>query len=133
MAGYILVDIKTKKTVAVCSVIALVLFVIGILIGYFSGRAAKSTEITHHESVAEALADSCSMSMPTGSEIKTYFQRYLERHSETYACINNVQECLDFGLPRHYIAYHLNGKRVKIDGQLDDEAWKEVGDAVHRS
>jgi len=34
--------------------------------------------------------------------------------------------CANGGLPRTYIAYHLNGQTVNIDGQLDDPAWQEV-------
>jgi len=34
--------------------------------------------------------------------------------------------CASGGLPRNYIAYHLNGKTVNIDGRLDDPAWQEV-------
>ena len=34
--------------------------------------------------------------------------------------------CNTFGLPLTYIAYHLNGKTINMDGRLDDEAWAEV-------
>ncbi|XP_071079705.1 uncharacterized protein [Haliotis cracherodii] len=29
-------------------------------------------------------------------------------------------------LPRHYVANHLNGKTITVDGRLDEDAWKEV-------
>jgi len=34
--------------------------------------------------------------------------------------------CNTEGLPRTYLAYHLNNKTINIDGVLDDEAWLEV-------
>ena len=41
-------------------------------------------------------------------------------------CIHDNEDCLSYGLPRHYIAYHLRDKTINIDGKLDDEAWAEV-------
>ncbi|XP_078000759.1 uncharacterized protein LOC144453360 [Glandiceps talaboti] len=36
-------------------------------------------------------------------------------------------KCEDLPLPKTYVAYHLQGgDTIKIDGKLDDEAWKEV-------
>lgn len=34
--------------------------------------------------------------------------------------------CNSEDLPRTYLAYHLNGKTVNIDGKLDEPAWTEV-------
>lgn len=122
-----MVDIKTRKIIIVCAVITLVLFSIGVLIGYFSGKGTSTvTEVPANGGVADAIRSTCgaeTMRTPSG---KLYFDRYVERHSEKQACVNNPEKCWDFGLPRNYIAYHLNGRSILIDGKLDDEAWNEV-------
>ena len=41
-------------------------------------------------------------------------------------CLGKNVNCNTSKLPRKYIAYHLNGKTVNIDGQLNEEAWAEV-------
>ena len=41
-------------------------------------------------------------------------------------CYTSEEACNDYELPRTYIAYHLNGGRITMDGHLDDQAWKEV-------
>ena len=51
--------------------------------------------------------------------------RYLSEASEG-VCIHDNENCLSYGLPRHYITYHLRDKTINIDGKLDDEAWAEV-------
>lgn len=127
MAGYILVDVKTKKVIAICSVVALFMFVLGIIIGYFSGKGnTPEQQQNPKDSIVKAIRSACSMTTLHTAEGRRYFQRYLERHAEKHACVNSPVECLDFGLPRHYIAYHLNGQSINIDGKLDDQAWLEV-------
>ncbi|XP_053379141.1 uncharacterized protein LOC128548426 [Mercenaria mercenaria] len=125
--GFFIVDVKTRKILAICLGVTLLLFAIGILIGYFSGHGSQSTSKSpSQESVADAIRSSCHVmtkQTPTGS---TYFDRYLERHSGKTACVNKPEGCWDFGLPRNYIAYHLQGKVINIDGKLDDDAWNEV-------
>lgn len=134
MPGYILVDVKTKKVIAICSAISLFLFVLGIIIGYFSGRGhAQVVEKTTGDDIVEAIRSACSMTTLHTPEGRRYFQRYLERHANKHACVNSAEECLDFGLPRNYIAYHLNGKNIVIDGKLDDKAWLEVNRSVNIS
>lgn len=123
--GYIIVDLKTRKILLICTALTLGLFVIGILIGYFTGHVSTST-IPEHESVVQAIRASCNSPIPATVAAKTYFDRFVERHSEKYACVNKPTECWNDGLPRHYIAYHLNGKSINMDGKLDDEAWQEV-------
>lgn len=125
MAGYIIVDVQTRKIILICAAVTIVFFVIGILIGFFSGKGSK-TVVTSSQSVADALRTSCSdiaIKTPSG---KLYFDRYVERHGEKQACVTKPEDCWDFGLPRHYNAYHLNGKSIVVDGKLDDDAWKEV-------
>ncbi|ESO90043.1 hypothetical protein LOTGIDRAFT_233878 [Lottia gigantea] len=39
--------------------------------------------------------------------------------------IYEAKNC-EIELPRNYVAYHLNGKTITVDGKLDEEAWKEV-------
>ena len=40
--------------------------------------------------------------------------------------MHDNENCMNYGLPRTYIAYHLGDKTINIDGKLDDEAWAEV-------
>ena len=49
---------------------------------------------------------------------------YLEK-CEFQSCYKDGT-CNTHGLPLTYIAYHLNGKTINMDGRLDDEAWAEV-------
>lgn len=127
MAGYIIVDVKTRKIIIISAVVAVVLFVIGIIIGYFSGAGSKSTTVsTSRPNVADAIRSTCgdtTIRTPSG---KLFLDRYVQRHSEKNVCLKNPEDCLDFGLPRNYIAYHLHNKSIKIDGKLDDDAWNEV-------
>ena len=41
-------------------------------------------------------------------------------------CVPDASECNTIGLPRHYIAHHLNGKTIVVDGHGTDQAWAEV-------
>ena len=50
--------------------------------------------------------------------------RYAEK--DLTPCINDQSECNTYKLPRTYVANHLNGKQIIIDGKLDDDAWQEV-------
>lgn len=136
MAQYVVIDSKSRKFLILFVAVAVLLFVAGILIGYFSGKNASSNNENidgNNEpvSVADAIRASCSADQVDPDDNgDTYFQRYLERHDEHNACVNSADQCWDFGLPRHYIAYHLNGKSINIDGKLDDEAWNEVSEDV---
>lgn len=123
--GYMIVDVKTRNILLICTATTLGLFIVGILIGYVTGKGPSNT-IQEHESVAQAIRASCNSPTPVTAAAKTYFDRFVERHSEKYACVNKPKECWNDGLPRHYTAYHLNGKSINMDGKLDDDAWNEV-------
>lgn len=127
MAGYFIVDVKTRKIIIICTVVSVLLFGIGIIIGYFSGRGtSSSTVISSTGTVAEAIRSECGDTTVKTASGKLYLDRYVEKHSEKNICLKSPVDCWNFGLPRHYIAHHLNGKSVTIDGKLDDEAWNEV-------
>jgi hypothetical protein len=132
MPSYIVVDVETRKVIITCTVTGLVMFAIGIGIGYASGKGSSNTE-SPTASVAEAIRATCSGSAAQTSSGKLYFDRFVQRHSEKYACVKTEEECWNLGLPRNYIAYHLNGKTITIDGKLDDDAWKEVNMFYHYS
>jgi hypothetical protein len=125
MPSYIVFDVKTRKVIIICTVIGLVMFAIGIGIGYASRKSSSNTE-TPTESVAESIRATCSGPAAQTPSGKLYFDRFVQRHNEKYACVKTKEECWNLGLPRNYIAYHLNGKTITIDGKLDDDAWKEV-------
>jgi len=138
MAGYIIVDVKTKKTVAICAAIGLVFFIIGILIGYFSGRGSTSTPdapTSQSRASMDNLQPHCWAPITVDGRGKTFMARFLERRSQTYACILEQSACADFALPRNYTAVHLNGLSIDIDGHLDDIAWQEVKlhDSIYKS
>ncbi|KAL5006388.1 hypothetical protein ScPMuIL_015194 [Solemya velum] len=50
--------------------------------------------------------------------------RFVDR-CNSEICDATSTDC-DFGLPNTYIAQHLNGKAITVDGRMDEEAWKEV-------
>jgi len=127
MAGYIIVDVKTKKTIAICAAIGLVFFIIGILIGYFSGRGSTpDTPPPKPQASIDDLQPHCWTPITVDGRGTTFMARFLERRSKTYACILEQSACADFALPRNYTAVHLNGLLIDIDGHLDDQAWQEV-------
>ncbi|XP_045162533.2 uncharacterized protein LOC123527253 [Mercenaria mercenaria] len=125
MPSYILVDVQTRRVLITCSVIGLVLFAIGIGIGYATGRGSTNKRVSM-ASVAEAIRSTCGNTMIRTPSGKLYFDRFVQRHNEKHACVASQKDCWNFGLPRNYIAYHLNGKTITMDGRLDEEAWNEV-------
>ncbi|XP_060577885.1 uncharacterized protein LOC132735000 [Ruditapes philippinarum] len=125
MPSYIVFDVKTRKVIITCTVTGLVMFAIGIGIGYASRKGSSNTD-SPTASVAEAIRATCSGPAAQTPSGKLYFDRFVQRHNEKYACVKTKEECWNLGLPRNYIAYHLNGKTITIDGKLDDDAWKEV-------
>ncbi|KAL4221398.1 hypothetical protein ACF0H5_019656 [Mactra antiquata] len=125
--GYFIVDTTVRRVGLICSVIAVVLFFLGVLIGYFSApsNVDKPIAVTlaSDTSSAQKLCDTYGSS---GTTFDMYYERYMERHSRKHQCVKSREQCWDFDLPRHYIAYHLNGKKINIDGKLNDQAWNEV-------
>ncbi|XP_052760386.1 uncharacterized protein LOC128203141 [Mya arenaria] len=135
MVCYILLDNKIKKIVAIGIGVSLLLFVIGILIGYYSGKAAGSSSSSSSSasveggsgSVAAALTSSCLLEEIKGDQkTRLFIDRYVERHNVKHVCISEAYQCQDFNMPNHYIAHHLNKKAIVIDGRMDEEAWEEV-------
>ena len=132
MAGYILVDVKTKKTIAICAAIGLVFFIIGILIGFFSGRGSTLDTLSPNSQASmDDLQRHCWTPITVDGRGAAFMARFMERRSQTYACILEQSACADFALPRNYTAVHLNGLSIDIDGHLDDQAWQEV--TLHES
>ena len=75
MAGYIIVDVKTRKILIPCVILALFLFVIGIIIGYFSApRRTSKTSTSTTCSLTEAVTSSCPVDSFTDIG-KRYFKR----------------------------------------------------------
>ncbi|KAH3711884.1 hypothetical protein DPMN_071560 [Dreissena polymorpha] len=72
---------------------------------------------------AHFLDTRCSAPVPYTESHEIYRQRYLEKCIAA-TCRNG--DCLNADLPRTYIAYHLNGRTINIDGKLDDPAWVDV-------
>ena len=135
MAQYVLIDTKSRKVLGIFIIVGIALFVVGILIGYFSGKSGTDDNSSGRAggnqgsgSVADAIRASCSADIanPADAADNTYFRRYLQRHDDHNACVDSLADCWDFGLPRNYIAYHLNEKTINVDGKLDDDAWEEV-------
>ena len=118
-------EVSVRKIIAVGVGATLLFIAIGILIGYFSGH--RTTNENSNESVVDVIRSMCPVMTSQTQSVRAYFERYLERRNEKNACVNKQEDCWDFGLPRNYIAYHLDGKVVNIDGKLDEDAWTEVG------
>ena len=58
MAGYVIVDVKTRNIIIPCAIVAAFLFVVGIIIGYFSAPRTKGTAATPC-SLRTAIEESC--------------------------------------------------------------------------
>lgn len=125
MPSYILVDVQTRNFLITCSVIAFVLFAVGISIGYVSGRGSSADD-TQKSCVSDAIRSECGATVSRMASGTLYLDRYIQRHNKKQECVTSEKECWDLGLPRHYIAYHLNGKSIVMDGKLDEDAWNEV-------
>ncbi|KAL4221403.1 hypothetical protein ACF0H5_019661 [Mactra antiquata] len=127
MPGYIIVDVKTRKILLICAAVTVATFVVGILIGYFSAKGSNDKKMPLPKyNMADAIRSECKSGDSKSTTWRTYFDRYVERHTRKHMCINDPTECWDFDLPRHYIAYHLGDKSINIDGKLDEEAWNEA-------
>ena len=61
MAGYIIVDVKTRKIVGICALVSLGVFVLGIVIGFFSGKGSTGTKENGYQSLSDALKGSCNL------------------------------------------------------------------------
>lgn len=59
MAGYIIVDVKTRKIIVIAALVTLLFFVLGIIIGFFSGKGSGSG--SGYKTLSDALAGSCSL------------------------------------------------------------------------
>ena len=72
MTGYIITDVKTKKTVSIAALVTLFFFVLGIIIGFFSGKGSGCDKGSG--SLSDALAGTCPMREYSG-EGKKYVSR----------------------------------------------------------
>ena len=131
MPSYIIVDTKTRKAIVISLAVGIAAFILGILIGYFSanpGGSSDSVSFSTSASGKELTSEKgvCNAESLASPKVNQYVKRYLERHNVKHACIDKTSDCLDFDLPRNYIAYHLQGKKIKLDGKLDEPAWEEV-------
>ncbi|KAJ8308721.1 hypothetical protein KUTeg_013595 [Tegillarca granosa] len=112
----------SRKFIIIFIIGVIVTFGIGILIGHFAIEKITSQPDNEgkRDSQTFKLGNACT------NEIKnfTYLHRYMNTCNKDI-CDTSSKTC-SFTLPKHYIAYHLNGKSVNIDGHLDDEAWQEV-------
>ena len=64
MAGYIIVDVKTRKIIGICALVSVLVFVLGIIIGFFSGKGSSSDgdKNTGYKTLSDALKGSCPLS-----------------------------------------------------------------------
>lgn len=135
MPGYIIVDVKTRKSLAICGAISVAVFLFGILIGYFShpsstsGRSSSSNknDSPNKGELGPLCREADFNAVENGA---LYLRRKIERVQDNNACVQKPEDCGKFGLPRTYSAYHLNGKSLVVDGRLNDSAWIEVSKIV---
>ncbi|XP_052760334.1 uncharacterized protein LOC128203098 [Mya arenaria] len=129
MPGYIILDVKTRKAVAICCGVSIAVFLLGIAIGYASGNGNTDEVPTAKNTILEQLQSStCYNSYfdKSDSKVNRFYGTFLERHRKKLTCVKGRNECENLYLPRNYNAYHLNGRTINIDGVLNDDAWKEV-------
>lgn len=135
MPGYIIVDVKTRKSLAICGAISVAVFLFGILIGYFSHPSSTSggsnssdkNESPNKGELGHLCREADFNAVEKGA---LYLRRKIERVQDNNACVQKPEDCGKFGLPRTYSAYHLNGKSLVVDGRLNDSAWAEVSKTV---
>ena len=61
MAGYIIVDVKTRKIIGIAALVTLLFFVLGIIIGFFSGKGSGGGKGagSGQQALSDALAGTC--------------------------------------------------------------------------
>ncbi|XP_053402309.1 uncharacterized protein LOC123539994 [Mercenaria mercenaria] len=109
---------QTRMIIVVSVVACVVLFALGIIIGHFAIEKSRDEETQGDQ---QQLSTGCETAF--SERWKKYRKGYLDKcvaDSCTHASCNTED------LPRTYLAYHLNGKPVVIDGRLDEEAWSEI-------
>ena len=76
MAGYIIVDVKTRKIVGIAALVTLFFFVLGIIIGFFSGKGSVGDKGSgsRNQALSDALTGTCPMDDYSG-EGKKYVSR----------------------------------------------------------
>ena len=77
MAGYIIVDVKTRKIVGIAALVTLFFFVLGIIIGFFSGKGSVGDDKgsgSRNQALSDALMGTCPMDDYSG-EGKKYVSR----------------------------------------------------------
>ena len=122
----LIVDVKTRKVLAACTVVAVVVFILGIVIGYVSGSGQDNKKDQQIRKTVDIIAPACRKLLDFSNTTRLYMKRYKETNRGKFTCLKHETDCWDNGLPRHYIAYHLNNKMITMDGKLEEKAWTEV-------
>lgn len=123
-SSFPIVGQKNQRIIIVSSILTVILFAVGVIIGYFSVHQADKTDRV--ASIKAAIVHACNNKDKPSLTKGVYLERYAERYNKVNECVRSARACWDFQLPRNYIAYHLNGEAINIDGKLDDSAWNNV-------
>ena len=75
MAGYILVDVKTRNILIPCAIGAAFLFVIGVIIGYFSAPRTEGASASPC-SLRSAIEKSCHLDI-SSETTRLYLERWV--------------------------------------------------------
>jgi hypothetical protein len=104
------------------------LLALGILLGHFTSRTNVDTikETASLSRQRRSMHAPCKLTTVQTQAGRNFDALFKERSSKKHACVNSRKECMGFGLPRNYNAYHLDRKSILIDGKVDDDAWAEV-------
>lgn len=107
---------QSRMIIVIAVVACVLLFALGIIIGHFAIEKSSTDDGDQ-----EKLSTHCEVKFSEKGE--NYRKSYLDK------CVADScpsTSCNEEDLPRTYLAYHLNGKTVDIDGRLDETAWTEV-------
>ncbi|XP_060554717.1 uncharacterized protein LOC132715684 [Ruditapes philippinarum] len=110
---------QSRVIIVIAVVACAVTLALGIIIGHFAIEKADDTE---------GQGDSQKLNAGCGAKFTAPWKQYRESYLDN--CVKescmSPSSCNTEDLPRTFLAYHLNGKTVNIDGKLDDEAWTEI-------
>ncbi|XP_064602962.1 uncharacterized protein LOC135468561 isoform X3 [Liolophura sinensis] len=98
-----------KSTILVTLIVAAICVGLGIIIGYFAIDRSPDTSRGNPRDVSDK---------PSDSHLDTCIAGCREGACQADSC--------EIPLPRTYVAYHLQGKTINLDGRIDEEAWSEV-------
>lgn len=119
-----------KCQVTIYVIFTFMVLLLGIIIGYHTAteaeKSAHSIHVFQNTVTKRDKRSGCQTATLQTLAGERFYKRFLERYDKKFACMKGRDWCWSYGLPRNYIAYHVNSNSITIDGNLNEDAWKEV-------